>query len=153
MRVGVIESNSPSHLSLIVNNKLYDIIVGEVQEVRPQPLRRSPTTPSESGGQNENTIYVNGEPFCVEIRDEKLGKIKPKLKATKIINVTAPMPGLIIQIEVKEGDKVKAGQGLVIVEAMKMQNEIKAQRDGIVKQIAVKKGMTVNSGDMLVVIE
>jgi pyruvate carboxylase subunit B len=67
--------------------------------------------------------------------------------------VTALMPGLIIEIAVKEGDSVKKGQGLLIIEAMKMQNELKSPKDGIVKKIIVKKGQTVNNNDKLIVIE
>ena len=140
VKVKIIEDRP---LFILVDNKPYDIIVGEVQEHRPQP-------------QDEKTIYVSGEPFCVEVRDEKtqmMAQLKREIRHIKEIKVTAPMPGLIIQVEVQEGDKVKTGQGLAIVEAMKMQNEIKAPRDGMIKQIIIKKGMTVNAGDGLVVIE
>ncbi len=132
MKVEVVES-SPSHLSLIVKNKIYDIII-----------------------QDENTISVDGEFYCVKVEDEKLReltKLKGEDELAEEVTVTASMPGLIIKIEVKEGDKVKKGQGLAIIEAMKMQNEVKAPKDGIIKQILVKKGMTVNGGDALVIIE
>ena len=132
MKVEIVKS-SLSHFSLIVKNKIYDIII-----------------------QDENTISVDGESYNVKVEDERLQELK-KLKGedelAEEVTVAASMPGLIIKIEVKEGDKVKAGQGLAIIEAMKMQNEVKAPKDGIVKQILVKKGMTVNGGDTLVVIE
>ena len=63
--------------------------------------------------------------------------------------VNAPMPGNILRIDVKEGDKVKAGQTLLILEAMKMENEISAPQDGTIASIDVRKGDTVNSGDVL----
>ena len=66
--------------------------------------------------------------------------------------VNAPMPGNILRIDVKEGDKVKAGQTLLILEAMKMENEIIAANDGTVAQVLVNKGASVNSGDVLVVL-
>lgn len=66
--------------------------------------------------------------------------------------VEAPLPGNIFAIKVKEGDAVKAGDVLVVIEAMKMENEVCAPSDGVVKQIAVAKGQLVATGDTLVVI-
>ena len=66
--------------------------------------------------------------------------------------ITAPMPGNILRIEVTNGAAVKAGQILVILEAMKMENEILAPRDGTVAQILVQKGSTVETGSPLVVL-
>ncbi|MDD3335230.1 MAG: biotin/lipoyl-binding protein [Eubacteriales bacterium] len=66
--------------------------------------------------------------------------------------ITAPMPGTILDIKVSQGATVKKGDVLLILEAMKMENEIMAPGDGTVKQIAVAKGASVNSGDVLVVI-
>jgi Acetyl/propionyl-CoA carboxylase, alpha subunit len=63
------------------------------------------------------------------------------------------MPGTINDIKVTEGQAVKAGEVLVILEAMKMENEIMSPADGIVKQIAVAKGASVSSGDVLVVVQ
>jgi biotin carboxyl carrier protein len=65
----------------------------------------------------------------------------------------AVMPGLVIDINVREGDPVKAGEALLVVEAMKMQNEVKTTQDGVVKKLFVQKGKAVNSGDTLIVIE
>ncbi|WP_313568503.1 biotin/lipoyl-containing protein [Acetoanaerobium noterae] len=82
----------------------------------------------------------------------------PKAEAKKPVvtngagSVKAPMPGTINDIKVTEGQAVKAGDVLVILEAMKMENEIMSPTDGVVKQIAVAKGASVNSGDVLVVI-
>ena len=67
-------------------------------------------------------------------------------------SITAPMPGTILDIKVKEGDTVKSGQVLVILEAMKMENEIMAPADGKVVSIQVVKGASVNAGDVLVVL-
>ena len=67
-------------------------------------------------------------------------------------SVEAPLPGNIFAIKVKEGDAVKAGDVLIIIEAMKMENEVCAPSDGVVKQIAVAKGQLVATGDTLVVI-
>ena len=67
--------------------------------------------------------------------------------------VTAPMPGKILRILVKEGDEVKTGQGLLVLEAMKMENEIPAPKDGVVKKILVKEGDTVDTGQALMELE
>lgn len=64
--------------------------------------------------------------------------------------VKAPLPGLIIDIKVREGDKVKAGQNIIVMEAMKMENQIQATTDGTVKKIFVKKGDNVAEGIAMV---
>lgn len=132
---GITSRELPVHLSLIVENKVYDVVI-----------------------ENKDTISVDGERFRVKVEDEMLSYYcgigaKPKVEHAEEVAVRVPMPGLVIEVEVAEGDKVKAGDGLVIIEAMKMQNEMKAPRDGIVRQVAVKKGMAVNGGDTLVIIE
>lgn len=66
--------------------------------------------------------------------------------------VSAPMPGNILRVDVKEGDKVKAGQILVILEAMKMENEIVAPKDATVVQVATSKGAVVETGTPLIVL-
>ena len=66
--------------------------------------------------------------------------------------VTSPLPGNIFAIKVKEGDAVKAGDVLIVIEAMKMENDVCAPCDGVVKQIAVAKGALVATGDTLLVI-
>lgn len=70
--------------------------------------------------------------------------------AAGAVTVKAPMPGTILDVKVKPGTAVKAGDILVILEAMKMENEIVAPQDGTVAAINVNKGDTVNSGDVLV---
>ncbi len=67
-------------------------------------------------------------------------------------SVESPMPGNILAINVKAGDAVKKGAVLMILEAMKMENEIMAPRDGVVAAVNVQKGATVNTGDVLCVI-
>jgi biotin carboxyl carrier protein len=67
--------------------------------------------------------------------------------------VTAPMPGKIVRVLVEAGQQVEAGQGVVVVEAMKMQNELKSPKGGAVAELRAEPGATVNAGDVLVVIE
>jgi biotin carboxyl carrier protein len=66
--------------------------------------------------------------------------------------VKAPMPGKIVRILVAEKDEVKAGQGIIVMEAMKMQNEMKSPKDGIVEKILAAEGSAVNAGDTLAII-
>lgn len=68
------------------------------------------------------------------------------------MSVKAPMPGSVIEVKVKEGDAVKDGDVLLVLEAMKMENELTASQAGTVAQILVKKGDTVNSGDPLIIL-
>jgi biotin carboxyl carrier protein len=67
--------------------------------------------------------------------------------------IHAPMPAMVIRVEVAPGDEVKEGQGLVILEAMKMENEIKAQHSGRVKAVRVEKGKAVEKGELLIEME
>jgi biotin carboxyl carrier protein len=64
--------------------------------------------------------------------------------------VRAPMPGLIVRVEVAEGESVSAGQGVVIIEAMKMENELKSDAAGVVKKILVQQGQAVEKGTVLI---
>lgn len=79
----------------------------------------------------------------------RLPRLLPPVQASPL---RAPMPGNILDIRVSQGEAVKAGQTLVILEAMKMENEIVAPRDGVVNQITTSKGATVDTGATLVVL-
>jgi pyruvate carboxylase subunit B len=79
--------------------------------------------------------------------------ISSEQKQEQAQEIKAAMPGLVVKVEVKEGDRVRSGSGLIVVEAMKMENELRAPRQGVVKQVFVKKGMTVDQGQTLLVIE
>lgn len=74
----------------------------------------------------------------------------PQAAAAGAVTVSAPMPGKILDIRVGAGQAVKRGDVLMILEAMKMENEIMAPRDGVVASVNVTKGATVNTGDLLV---
>ena len=77
----------------------------------------------------------------------------PKAAAVAGEKVTAPMPGNIVDVKVQVGASVKKGDVLVVLEAMKMENNIDADRGGVVKQVLVQQGATVMEGDVLIVIE
>jgi pyruvate carboxylase subunit B len=67
--------------------------------------------------------------------------------------IVAPMPALVVRLEVETGQNVKGGQGLLVLEAMKMENEIKAHHDGRVKEILVRPGKIVEKGELLILLE
>lgn len=99
-------------------------------------------------------IKINGRTYPVELKDkfdlllEKMGMNSQA--SSKVNNIKAPMPGLIIDLKVKEGDVVNAGDVLLILEAMKMENIIKSPGEGIVKSVKVKKGNSVEKGQVLI---
>ena len=70
-----------------------------------------------------------------------------------LAEITAPMPGKVVRVQIEAGATVEKGSGIVVVEAMKMQNEMKSPRAGVVVSIKVKPGDTVNAGDVLAVVE
>jgi len=67
--------------------------------------------------------------------------------------IVAPMPGRVVRLLVTENSEVEAGQGIVVVEAMKMQNEIKSPKNGVVKKMLATPGAAVNPGDVLAIVE
>ncbi len=100
-------------------------------------------------------VLVLGDHFSFELFDERkaLAKKRKGLAAEGVQEVRTSMPGKIVAVEVAEGDRVEAGQGLVVVEAMKMENEIKSPKAGVVTKVGVKAGQAVEAGTVLVVVE
>ncbi|HEX9912079.1 MAG TPA: biotin/lipoyl-containing protein [candidate division Zixibacteria bacterium] len=103
------------------------------------------------------SVNFNGRRYECILEDEKIQKIKDIAGFKKEIlhdrELKSPMPGLVVAIEVEEGEMVKAGQGVAIVEAMKMENELKAKFDGKVKKVRVKPGQAVEKNEVLVIFE
>lgn len=100
------------------------------------------------------TISVNGNKYQLALKDkfdELLKSLGLDDMASKKVNeIKAPMPGLVLEIKVAEGDVVKKGDAILVLEAMKMENNIKSPTDGIVKKINVKKGMAVEKNQVLI---
>jgi biotin carboxyl carrier protein len=100
------------------------------------------------------SVQAEGRRFQVEVRDPRNATKGSGAALTGgRRNITAPMPGKVIRVLVKKGDTVETGQGLVVVEAMKMQNEMKAPRPARVLEVSVQDGDTVTAGATLVVLE
>lgn len=102
-------------------------------------------------------LLVNGRRIEASVESERTRLLR-KLGASSHVTHTrtdihAPMPALVVKVQVDVGDEVKAGQGLVILEAMKMENEIRAHAEGKVKEIFVTKGMAVDKGELLLRLE
>ncbi len=102
-------------------------------------------------------ISINSNTYRVKILDEldllieKMGFSSGKNK--KLNHIKAPMPGIIIGVEIKEGDSVKEGDTLLILEAMKMENAITSPKDGIIKSINIELNDTVEKGKLLIELE
>lgn len=99
-------------------------------------------------------IKVNGKVFHAEVKDrfdELLHQLGMDKVATSKVNVIkAPMPGLVLKLIVGIGDKIKAGDSLLILEAMKMENVIKSPGEGVVKMVKVKERETVDKNQVLI---
>ena len=99
-------------------------------------------------------LWVGSTGFAVEVRDPR--SLRGRTRAgddggpKKLV---APMPGKVVRLLVSEGDEVESGRGVAVVEAMKMQNEIKSPKRGTVQKILVSEGAAVNAGDVLAIVE
>jgi len=103
---------------------------------------------------DNGTVTVCGHRFEVEVRDPRRWSRQSAAGAHGgVQRVAAPMPGKVVRVLVGLGDSVDAGQGIVVVEAMKMQNEMKAARAGKIASISAKVGATVAAGEVLASIE
>lgn len=130
-----------------INGNLYNVTVNDVED-------------------NIARVEVNGIPFNVEMEKKPKAEMpkpvarpavkpiaKPAAPASTQSAIKSPLPGVILDIKVKEGDVIKKGQVVLILEAMKMENSISADRDGKVAAIKVGKGESVLEGNDLIIIE
>ena len=144
------EGGSPAHA------ELSDIEGSPVRMVRiGSHVHRVVTQRRE--GRGRYTLWVDGYRFETESIDERTRAIRDTTAAAAAPSgpapVKAPMPGLIVRVNVKAGDMVEAGQGVVVMEAMKMENELRATAAGRVKSVEVAPGATVEKGTLLVSLE
>jgi biotin carboxyl carrier protein len=124
----------PNVLSVRLGNKAYEVkcerVAGEVH------------------------IWVGSQRFAAEVRDPR--SLRSRTRATDDHGpkkLTAPMPGKVVRILLNQGTEVEAGGGVLVVEAMKMQNEVKSPKKGTIQKILVSEGAAVNSGDVLAIVE
>jgi len=100
-------------------------------------------------------VIVNGKRIPVAARDKKhlRGHEGAAADASGQVKLSSPMPGKVVRVLLSAGDEVDAHQGVLVVEAMKMQNEVQSPKAGKIAEIKVAEGQTVNAGDVLAVIE
>ena len=100
-------------------------------------------------------VRVRGRSYSVALSDPRRLRAGRSAHAAggARAEVLAPMPGKVVRVLVERGQQVEAGQGLVVVEAMKMQNELKSPRAGAVAELRAEPGATVNAGEVLAVVE
>ncbi len=102
----------------------------------------------------ETHMIVGSARYSVQVEDPRSLKTRRAAAAHAHgpQNITAPMPGKIVRILVTKGQEVESGEGVVVIEAMKMQNVLKSQKKGTVQQVAASEGSNVNAGDVLITI-
>ena len=120
-----------------------------------EEIHRVQLRPGESRGRY--TLWIDGFRFEVEALDERSRAIRElsaaTAKPTGPAPLVAPMPGMIVRVNVGEGDAVQGGQGLIVMEAMKMENELRAAAGGTVKRVHVAPGTAVEKGALLLEME
>lgn len=123
---------------------IYSLLIGGVSYV-------ADVTEAEGGA----TVEVGGETYAIGVEEETRWTIRTRggvAGAPGARTLAAPLPGRIAHVAVAPGDRVRRGDTLVVIEAMKMENEFKATADGTVAEVRVRTGQAVNAGDVLVVI-
>jgi biotin carboxyl carrier protein len=131
------QSGAPELYSMLFNGRSYELLV--------------------EAGRFRYGVSLRGERFEIQVEDERTrrlnaGRRMPALPEGELA-VTAPIPGLVVQVLVEVGDSIQEEQPLVILEAMKMENEIRAMRGGIVKKVEVAPGQRVEQNGVLLVLE
>jgi biotin carboxyl carrier protein len=135
------QPNIGGRYSLIIAGKSYEIFARRMHK-------------PDEGGSETYEITCGEQRFEVRVEDERekaLGSVKSALDSGEA-QVRAPMPGLVIGVPIEVGASVVHGQTVVVLEAMKMENDLAAPRAGTIKEIKVDQGQTVNQGDILIVI-
>lgn len=99
-------------------------------------------------------VKINGNIYTLNVEDQYDQLLKQlgldNLAVSKILQIKAPMPGLVLSVLVAEGDEIKKGDNLLVLEAMKMENMIKSPTDGIIKKIEIKQGNKVEKNELLI---
>jgi biotin carboxyl carrier protein len=125
----------PNVLSLIVNGQAFEV------------KREQSTT--------DLHLWVKSARFAVDVRDPR--SLRSRRASGSGVEgpqkVHAPMPGKIVRVLAPAGTQVSAGQGVLVIEAMKMQNELKSPKDGVVKQVVAAEGASVTAGEVLAIVE
>ena len=126
---------APNVLSLLINGASYEIRHDKGEDVR--------------------RIFVSGIAHEAVVRDARSLRNRKRLgaEAEGPLPLKATMPGRVVRLMAKEGESIRAGQGVIVVEAMKMQNEIRSPKDAVVTKLIAREGMNVNAGEVLAMLE
>lgn len=120
-------------------------------------VRIAPSPGASEGSSADSNFYIaqiDGASYTIAVRDpRRWNRSRSALEKTGRQQITAPMPGKVVRVLVVEGQPVQAGQGLIVVEAMKMQNEIKCHAAGTIEKLLVREGQAVSAGESLLIIE
>lgn len=158
----VFVDGSPATLELVRLDPVHVELVSEEEgsEVRRRLLLLRPADPSEvPAGIARREVVVDGWRVLVDVESERRAALRERARRSHEqaghagpMDVRAIIPGVVVSVGVEAGDDVVAGQQLLVVEAMKMQNELRAPRDGRVEQVAVAPGDRIEVGNLLLVI-
>jgi biotin carboxyl carrier protein len=143
LSTGIDDRDEAGHYSLLLGAQSFDVFV--------QPVPAD----DEDGTSRVFEVYVRGQVYRVRLAAERartLASLAGGAHASGDANIRAPMPGLVSHVLVEEGAEVQRGQAVVVLEAMKMENDLPAPRAGVLKSLRVSKGQAVNQGDLLAVI-
>lgn len=128
-----VEHLSEDEVLLNIDGKIYDIIIN-------------------SNASSSYSVYIDGKFYSIE-RKSAWQMLGVKREITKKRDIKTSMPGRIVRVLVEQGEKVKEGQAVLVLEAMKMQNEIKSPQSGIIIHINPKAGDSVEAGSLLFSVE
>jgi biotin carboxyl carrier protein len=127
----------PGVLSLLIDGRAYRVVAEETTEAE------------------DSAVHVGRERFAYRLEDPR--SLRSRLRSSEHgegpLTLKASMPGRVVRLLSAEGDRVSAGQGVLVIEAMKMQNEVKSPKDGVLTKLMVGPGDAVGSGQQLAVIE
>jgi biotin carboxyl carrier protein len=123
---------SPNVFSILLNGESYEVRLAAAND-------------------GKLTLQTRHHEFIAEVVDPRTwrGRRHGAVEAEGRQQIVAPMPGKVVRLLVKAGDKVETGQGLLVVEAMKMQNEVRSPKTGTVERLLAKEGQPVNAGEIL----
>ena len=150
---------SPGHYRVVIDGHIHDV---DAQFISPTTLsilekNKSQKIETEENPQGGMNLRVHGQILHVEMLDMRALRLRRAQDATATfdgpLTINSPMPGKIVKVLVKENQEVNEGDGLLIIEAMKMENELRAPKAGIIKTIQAVEGATVESGSALCVVD
>lgn len=135
--VDLVQSGAPELYSMLFDGKSYELLI--------------------AAERFNYVVTLQGEQISVQVEDERMRKLNMGRKIPSLshgeLAVIAPIPGLVVQVLVAEGDEVTENQPLLLLEAMKMENEIRSQRSGKVKELKVEAGQRVEQHGTLMILE